>query len=178
MLIACSLSFNELADLLFKFATMLIALFNVYFVVKIFKMSDRKNDIQKERDRKLQLFQIVILEYNMKNFYVFFESLSTTLQDLKDASLTIHQKRIIEAKVADDFIVFRKNFYDLLLAVNEGLYEKFKTKCDDLQSSLSVTIFDEGINLSHAPKFENQIEDKVSESKTELIKLLFDYENQ
>jgi len=63
----------------------------------------------------------------------------------------------------------------MFIAIDEGLYNKILLKVDDLIDSLTNTIFDEGINLSHQPKYEELISKKIKESKTDILKILFSY---
>ena len=43
---------------------------------------------------------------------------------------------------------------------------------------MTNNIFDEGINLSHAPKFEELIINEITNTKTHIIKLLFEYSGE
>lgn len=166
---------NNIMDLLFKIATILIAFFNAYFAVVIFRHKNSKDDEEKERDRKIQLLKTLILDHSFKNFYLIFDEIEKELENLKQQDLKDDNKQIIDSKIQELFIKLRWKFYDALLAIDDNLYETIKTKCDELQSHLSNTIFDQGINLFHSPKYEDLIYEKLIEAKTEVIRTLFSY---
>lgn len=166
---------TDYLDIVFKSATIFIALFNAYFAIKIFKDKNKKEDAEKERDRKIQLLKTLVLDHSFKNFYTIFDEIENELVNLKQPNLTDQNKQTIDSNIQDLFIKLRRTFYDSLLAIDETLYENIENKCDDLQSHFSLTIFDQGINLSHSPKYDDLINEKLIDTKTEIIKTLFSY---
>lgn len=166
---------TDYLDIAFKSATICIAIFNAYFAIKIFKSKNKKDDTEKERDRKIQLLKTLVLDHNFKYFYSIFDEIECELSKLKNPKLTDQDKQSIESNIQDLFISLRRNFYDSLLAIEETLYDNIKNKCDELQSHLSLTIFDQGVNSSHTPKYDDLINEKLIDAKTEIIKTLFGY---
>ncbi len=162
-------------DIAFKLATVCIALFNVYFASKVFRIKNQKDDSEKERDRKLQLLKTLVLDHNLKHYYSGFSEIETKLNELKTPNLSDENKGEIDSAVADLFIKLRRRFYDSLLAIDNVLYETIVNYSDELQGHLTDTIFDAGINLSHKPKFEELINEKIINTKTEIIKKLYNY---
>ena len=162
-------------DIAFKSATICIALFNVYFASKIFRIKNEKDDSEKERDRKLQLLKTLVLDHNLKHYYSGFSEIETKLNELKESNLTDENKSEIDTAIADLFINLRRRFYDSLLAIDNSLYDTIVEYSDELQGHLTNTIFDAGINLSHEPKFEELISEKIINTKTEIIKKLYNY---
>ena len=165
----------DFLDISFKSATILIALFNVYFATKVFNFKNKKDDNEKESDRKIQLLKTIILDHNLKNFYSIFDEIDIELNKLKTPNLTDEEKGTIDSSVADLFIKLRRKFYDPLLAIENNLYDTIKANCDELQSNLSNVIFDQGINLSHLPKYEDSIDEKLTVCKTKIVQILFTY---
>jgi hypothetical protein len=162
-------------DIAFKSATICIALFNVYFATKVFKLKNQKDDSEKERDRKIQLLKTLVLDHNLKYFYSDFEEIENKLVELRTPNLDDKMKSAIDTNVAELFIRLRRRFYDSLLAIDNSLYDIIVDFSDDLQAHISNTIFDQGINLSHGPKYEELIKEKIISTKTEIIKELFNY---
>ncbi len=162
-------------DIVYKSATVIIAACNVLFALWIFWNKTKKDDSNKEKDRKILWFKVLLLDYNLKYFYTFFDKLETGLSNLKNHNLSQADKEAIESAAADDFIVLRRKFTDTLLAIDKSLYDRVLTYSDDLQSSISSAIFDGGINLSHNPKYDEVISEKLTEIKTNIINLLFCY---
>jgi hypothetical protein len=166
---------TDYLDIAFKSATICIALFNAYFAIKIFKDKNKKDDTEKERDRKIQLLKTLVLDHSFKNFYTIFDEIEDELLKLKQPNLTDPDKQTIDSNIQDLFIKLRRKFYDSLLAIEEPLYNNIENKCDELQSHFSLTIFDQGVNLSHTPKYDDLINEKLIDAKTEIIKTLFSY---
>lgn len=165
----------DILDIAFKSATIFIALFNAYFAVKIFRLKDKKEESEKEKDRKMQLLKTLVLDHNMKNYYSIYDSIENELLNLKKANLTVPDKKGIDLTLSDFFIQLRSKFYDSLLAIDDDLYDYVKNNLDELQTSFTETIFDPGINLSHTPKYDELISQKLTTSKTEILKKLFNY---
>lgn len=162
-------------DIAFKSATICIALFNIYFATKIFRIKDRKEDSEKERDRKIQLLKTLVLDHNLKHYYSIFDEIEAKLTELKAPNLNDDNKSTIDTSVAELFIKLRRKFYDSLLAIDNALYDTIVDFSDKLQTDLTNAIFDPGINLSHTPKYDELIQEKVTNTKTEIIKKLFNY---
>lgn len=162
-------------DIGFKCATICIALFNAFFAVKIFWLKTEKDDNEKERDRKIQLLKTLILDHNLKYYYSIFDEIDTELDKLKQDGLSDAQKGEIDSNIGSLFIKLRRKFYDSLLAIDKQLYETIKGHADELQTHLTNNIFDQGINLSHMPKFDELISEKVTVTKTEITRILFGY---
>jgi hypothetical protein len=167
--------FTQALDIAFKSATILIAAFNAYFAVKFFWFKDKKDELEKERDRKIQLLKTLVLDHNLTHYHSIFDKLEGQLQELQSNGLTDPAKQNIDSKVGDLFIELRSKFYDALLAIDDKLYDNIKTKADFLQTHITNSIFDQGINLAHLPKYEELIKQKVISTKTEIIKVLFNY---
>lgn len=169
------IDYMNILDIAFKSATVCIAGFNVYFAVKIFRLKDKKDDNEKERDRKMQLLKTLVLDHNLKNYHSIFEDIEKHLILLQKENLTNIDKQAIDIDIADLFIQLRSKFYDSLLAIDDNLYESIKIKADALQTHFTETIFDPGINLTHMPKYDELINQKLTTVKTEIIKKLFNY---
>lgn len=165
----------DVLDVAFKGATVLIAGFNALFAVKIFRTKFSKDNIDKENDRKIQLLKTLVLDHGLVKFYEIFESLEAELSNLKSEGLTIPGKQEIESALTGLFIQLRRKFYDSLIAIDMNLYGSVRDKADNFQKELTETIFDQGVNLSHTPKFEELISDRITTTKTSILKILFEY---
>lgn len=156
-------------------ATIIIAIVNVSLIIYIFVKNNQKVHSQNEKSRKMDLLKTLILNYNMEKLYIFFKNLKENARELNVQNLNVEQKEKINEKLGDLATIYRQDFIDLFLAVDQSLYNKILEKTDSLIDGLTNTIFDEGINLSHKPKFDELIIKRIRESKTEIIKLLFSY---
>lgn len=156
-------------------ATIAITLVNTFLVWFIFIKTKNQGNEDKEQARKLDLLKSIILDHNLKHFYNFFEKTELVLNRLKDPDLTDEEKSSIIELCGDEFIELRKKFIDTLLAVDQNLYYKVLASTDKLQSDISNNAFDPGNNLSHFPKFEECIESPLQVTRTEILKILFQY---
>ena len=155
--------------------TIVCTLLNVILVWLIYKLNDRKDDVNAERQRKMSLFQTLILNYNINYFYEFFSSLEDEVDGLKSSNLTVEQKQVINDRILIIASKFRRQFIDAVNAIDSELYSKILLEVDGFTDGLTNDIFDEGVNLSHIPKFEELISSKIFATKTNILKYLFDY---
>jgi len=166
---------QDYLDIAFKSATICIALFNAYFAIMIFRLKNKKEEKEKESDRKIQLLKTLVLDHNLKNFYSIFDEIEDELLKLKQPNLIDQDKQQIDSDIQDLFIKLRRKFYDSLIAIDFPLYDSVKKYADDLQTHLTDKIFDNGINLSHCPKYDELIIEPFTNYKSEIIKKLFSY---
>jgi len=170
-----SLALIDYVDIGFKAATFITAVSNLIFAILIYKLKNKKEDIDKEKDRRINWLKTLVLDYNLDHFYAFFDNVEPDLYRFKQTGLTDSQKQDIDAKVADHFITLRRKFIDSILAVDQTLYDNILIKSDSLQEHITNSVFDQGINLIHGPKFDDVLLKKLNETKTEIVKLLFSY---
>jgi hypothetical protein len=165
----------DILDIAFKSATILIAGTNMFFAYKFFAFKNKKEDVDKEKDRKINWLKTLILDHNLKHYYSFFDDLEKELNELKKPNLTDINKQTIDEKNAELFIAIRRKFTDILLIVDNQIYKETIILFDKLQGELTETIFNQGINLSHPPKFEEEIMSRLASTKTDVIKRIFNY---
>jgi hypothetical protein len=162
-------------DNIYKVAMVIIAGTNVFFAHKFFNFKNNKEDNDKEKDRKINWLKTLILDHNLKHFYVFFEQIEIELLKLNTSNLTDSDKQVIDENNAELFINIRRKFTDIFLVVDKIIYNDVMKSFDSLQSKLTETIFNQGINLAYKPKFEDEIMSKVCATKTEIISKIFNY---
>ncbi|TGK87578.1 hypothetical protein EHQ24_01665 [Leptospira noumeaensis] len=153
----------------------LIALFNSGFALKIFLSNSKKDEIKREKDRKIQLLKILVLDHNLKYFYDIFEKLEMKLHLLERKNLKLNTKKTIEGDISNLFIQLRRKFTDPLLAIDNSFYDRILKTLDDHQSSITNAIFNEGINLSNKEKYNEIISEEHSAVKSDILRILFSY---
>lgn len=168
----------SILDAVYKIATVCIAFINVLLVFYIFRRNTNKDTKNIEKNRKLSLLKILILDYNMQHLYQFFEYLKIESKKLTVNNLDDVAKKEINEKMLSYGNELRQKFIDPFLAIDSNLYNNILHSVDELQDSMTNTIFDEGINLSHAPKFNELITSEITKTKTQIIKLLFEYSGE
>lgn len=171
----CNLPTTSLLDIVFKVATILIAVINLGYAFYIFRYKDRKEQNEKEADLNIYWLINLILNHNLHFFYEFINSIEVELSHLKTQGITDETKVGINANVGDQFSTLRIRFIDVLMAVDSNLYSKILDEMDKLQDHITETIFDPGINLSYEPKYQEKLLEAITRSKTDVIRVLFNY---
>ena len=97
------------------------------------------------------------------------------MNKLKVSDLAHNQKKEVNEYLLAYSTQLRQNFIDSLLAIDKKLYSDILKETDNLIDGLTIDIFDAGINLSHEPKFIELITNKLTETKTKIIQILFSY---
>lgn len=149
-------------DIVYKIATVIIALANIVFAIIIFK-----------RNKKRELVKTLVLDYSIQHFYNYFESLDTELSKLKK-QCDDRTKKNIEKNIQSLGVEFEQKFIDLFLYVNPELHENIKHKVDDMVGKLMTSIFDEGINIYVEAQYNEKIANEVIVTKASLISLLLE----
>ncbi|WP_316826040.1 hypothetical protein [Pedobacter miscanthi] len=165
----------ETFDAIHKTATIIIAGCSLYVSFYIFRQNKNNQANDKQKDRNIQSLKVLVLDHSLKFLYTFFEDLNLELQKLKAPDLDDEKKANIVDKVSDKFIEVRMKFVDMLLAVDDKLYNEILSKMDNFQSHISNSAFDGGINLFNSTKYDELISVKYNVFKTEIIKSLFAY---
>ena len=148
---------------------------NLWLIWKVYKAGQNKTDQHTEQQRKLQMFQAFVLDYNIKYLYEFFEKLINKTDELRQAGLTDAEK----GEINEALIVLNKNFriqfVDSVNAIDQDLYREILIESDQMIDSFGEAIFDQGINLSHPPKFEECVGNKIFATKTAILKKLMSH---
>lgn len=133
-------------------------------------------ELERRRNIRLEWFKAAIIQPNLDYIYDFYGDLFDIIKPLKQPGITLAEKSIILQEIKNHGADFRQKFIDLVGAVDESLRSRIQTRLDELVDVLTNNIFDEGINLSHPPVYNEKIEKPVNTSKSDLFKLLFSYE--
>ena len=168
-------TFQSVLDVICKIATVLIAAFNACFAYAIFKLKDKKEDETKEADRKLALLKTLILDYNLKYMYDFFDDLIAHLDELKKNNA---DKRSIEQHIQADFKSLNEKFINLLAAIDLKLYRELLQISDKCRDKLVENIGDEGINLYVPKRYSESIEKPYGKFKQDILTSLFNYKGK
>lgn len=169
---------KSLLQRIYYFAMIIIALANVFLVIYIFRKNKEKDINAGEKNRKINLLKTLILDYNMDKFYNFFGFVYEKAKLLNTSDLKVESKITINNDIKDLASEFRQSFIDLFIAIDGKLYDDILKKIDSLIDGLTNTIFDEGVNLSHKPKFDELVTNEIRKSKTEIIRSMFSYSGE
>lgn len=161
-------------DSIYKIAMILIAAFNIAFALYIFKVKNKKDNDSEEKNRRIGFLKTLVLDHSMIDLYRFFSLIDIETLRLKSKLSKLEKKEVNDAIIAFG-IELRQRFIDPLIAIDNGLYSNVLHAVDELIDGITNCIYDEGINLTHKPKFEEQINQKIQKTKTSIISTLFSY---
>ena len=153
----------ECLDVLYKIATIIIALANIVFAIIIFL-----------RNRQRELVKTLVLDYSINHFYEYFEKLDRELSRLKSSNANDDLKKEIEKNIQSLGLTFEQRFIDLFLLINPKLHTELKNKVDDMVGKIMESIFDEGINIYVDSQYNDKIANVMIRTKASIIKLLFE----
>lgn len=173
--VSSNLSVHDWIRTLATILTFILSIVNVIYAVIIFHYKDKKEDIEKEKDLKVSWFKSLILDYNLEHFHNFFQDTEKQLEKLKSKTLTDKGREKVNETIKDYQSSLRKSFIDLLLAVDENLYSNTMNELDKLTDHFTEVMFNPKINLSYQPRFEEEIAKKLTETRTNILKMFFDY---
>lgn len=158
-----------------KVANIIIAVFTLLFSIYIYYITNKKEKEKNSKDRKTDSLKTIILEHNLKNLFSFYENVINIMQPISERNHSDDEKEDINDNLQNTLKQLRLEFTDLFLAVDKKLYDCIKDSTDLLIDDLTNKMFDDGINLSHKPKFEEEITASISKSKTETVKYLYEF---
>ncbi len=170
-----SFNINDWIRTIATVLTFILSVVNLFYAVIIFYYKDKKEDVEKKKDLNVGWFKSLILDYNLEHFYNFFQDTEKQLEKLKSKTLTHKAREKINETIKDYQSTLRKNFIDMLLAVDEKLYSNTINELDKLIDHFTEVMFDTKINLSHQPSFEEEVAKKLTETRTNILKMFFDY---
>jgi len=169
---------TSLLDTISKISSIVIAIFSLFFTFYIFWYQNKKVNENNADSRKRDSLKTIILEHNLTWLFSFFDTIQFETKIINTRVLTDNEKETLNEKLQDELKNIRLKFTDLLLAVDKTLYNSVKDSLDDLIDELTVSMFDEGINLTHMPKFEEKITSAISKYKTNIIRDLYNYNKE
>lgn len=158
-----------------KVANIIIAVFTLLFSIYIYYITNKKEKEKNSKDRKTNSLKTIILEHNLKNLFSFYENVINIMQPISERNHSDDEKEDVNDNLQNTLKQLRLEFTDLFLAVDKKLYDCIKDSTDLLIDDLTNKMFDDGINLSHKPKFEEEITANISKSKTETVKYLYEF---
>lgn len=167
-----SYSLMSILDVFYKIAMIFIAAFNAWFAYTIHKLKNKKEDDFKEADRKIALLKTLILDYNLKFVYEFFNNLEAHLSGLNEREA---DKRAIESHIQADFKRLNEKFVNLLSAVDRKLYDKILDISDSCRDKLVTNIGNEGVNLYVEAQYKKLIKKPYDDIKRTILSELFGY---
>lgn len=163
---------NSVFDIICSIATVAIAVANIFLVAYIFKQEAINSKDENNKARKWDFLINVIIQPNLYHLYGFFNKVESETSKLLE-ELDLSSKQLVNSNIIDLASSFRKDFLILLSVVDKNLYDSSLKIIDNMIDGLTVSIFDNGINLTHQPKFEAEISTKVLHCKQSLLSNIY-----
>ena len=161
-------------DVACKVATVLIAIFNVFYIIHINRSKDKDTASQRATERRIDLLKTLVLDELWNEL----EKLKLEDKDNKDTASENAVKQEIEPIIQEKFKQFRSDFIIALNATTPTLGEKVKEISDNMRDTLLNNMADEGINLWVTSYYNDKIKTVFEKGKTDLINALFNYDGK
>lgn len=163
-------------DTILAIAMAVIALANIVLTIHIFKQGQKDNSNGALKQRKFDLIQTLILNNRLHLLYEFYDAVSRECQQLLNKS---DQETKVAVNDANKALLkkFRQDFVMPFKVVDHDLFVGLKNIADDLVDGITEAIFDEGINLSHEPKFNEVISEPLSVNRNNMLAKLCEMAN-
>lgn len=162
-------------DLGYKIAVGLMAICNFVLTIYIFFFNKNTNQRKEEKNDRQRLLCILVLNHKMSVFYNLFDKIQQETSRLKKETVTDNLKSEINETLESLFSDFRKMFAEPVGAIDNNLYKRLMERSDMLQSDLSHSLFDKGVNLDVDDKFSSLIEEPIIKAQREMISILYKF---
>lgn len=155
-------------------------LLNVLLTIVLFWRKNKRDDFENERKIRFDCFKNLVLDKQLDFFFEFFNKVEVemrkmlTSQHLNPSELSDF-KRAIDESIKAHHKDLRLKFLDAFLAVDKNIYRELLNASDKLVDEFTNCLFDEGLKLTHPPKFDEKVMKQLSVSKTAMIRAIFRY---
>lgn len=180
-----SVSFGEVVDIAYKISMVIIALFNIVYVIMLNKAQNQDKEALHRSERRMDLLKTIVLIPNLKKMYKFLDKLWMELEKLKlenetdktpDKENTVKQE--IEPTIQSLFATFRSDFIIVLNATAPSLGKEVEQISDTMLDKLVENMSDPGINLWVTKYFNDRIKTVYEKGKMDMVNVLFNYEGE
>lgn len=167
---------SSVMDTVLAIAMAIIAIADIILTIIIFRQTRKDSSEVERKHRKFELIQSLILNHRLHLLYNFYDAISKECEALLTSS-----ERETKKKVDDNNKAllkrFRLDFVMLFNVIDHNLYLEMKKNADDLIDGITEAIFDEGINLTHEPKYNEMITEPLSRNRNAMIAKLYGLAN-
>ena len=180
-----SLTFGGIIDVAYKISMVAIAVFNIFYVIKLNRLQSQDKEAQRKAERRIDLLKTIVLIPNLRKMYSFLDKLWQQLERLKlegendkntDKENAVKQN--IEPEIQKLFASLRSDFIIALNATAPSLGKKVERVSDNMRDKLLENMSDPGINLWVTNYFNDRIKTVYENGKKEMVNVLFNYEGK
>lgn len=153
-------------------AMALIALFDAFLTIHIFRQNKKDTSEIEKKHRKFELMQLLILNSKLGLLYSFYDSVMDECKRLQtDDSQAI--KEAVNTYIKAQLKVYRRDFISLFNVVDVNVYDSLLKEADGLIDGITEAIFDQGVKLTYEPKFDEMISQPLSKSRIKMLSILY-----
>lgn len=183
--VASSSSFSGFVDIAYKLSMVAIAVFNIFYVIRLNNAQSQDKEAQRKSERRMDLLKTIVLIPNLKKMYSFLDKLWGELEKLKleneaekttDKEKTVKQE--IEPKIQALFATFRSDFIIVLNATAPSLGREVEKISDTMRDTILSNMADEGVNLWVTNYFNDKIKSVFENGKMDMVNVLFNYNGE
>lgn len=158
-------------------ATVIIAIINVILTLYIFFKERKDKETVEDKHSKFEMLRALILDENIGRLYDFYDVITEECEKLlksddKTTKDEVNNNILSEAKL------FRLRFLTLFNVTDSVLYNDLLNICDALIDSITNSIYDEGLKLTNIPKFDQEIRQRISKNRIEMLSRLYRIYNE
>lgn len=153
-------------------AMTVIAIVNVVLTFFIFSRTRKDNKSVEDKHHRFEMMHSLIMEHNITRLYDFYDRVSevcTKLQLSEEQSV----KDEVNNAVKGEAKKFRLRFLTLFNVVDPALYRSLLEVSDHLVDGITNSIYNPGIKLTYEPKYDEEISQKISKSRIEMLTKLY-----
>lgn len=173
-----ALNWHEIIRTAGTLVTVVLALINLLYAVKIFRHKDKKEDDQKQKDIRAAAFKNLVLDHSLDRFFVYFSEIETKLSELKRKSVSLKTRKEVNEYVLEKSSDLRRNFVDLIRAVSDDLYDDVLSDIDSMSDRFTDDIFQLNLDFSDSTTYDSRISNRLSSTKTTILKRLVEYDGK
>lgn len=153
-------------------ATAVIAVFDILLTFYIYHLTKRDNKAVEETHRRFELMHSLILEHNINYLYSFYDKVSEVCSELLQSNEQKVKEEVNNA-VKSEAKKFRLRFLTLFNVIDPALYKSLLETTDNLVDGITNSIDNPGINLTYEPKYDEDISQKISKNRIEVLTKLY-----
>lgn len=176
----------DVANIIIAVATLLLGYY-IFIYQRRKDKKDKEEAEEKDQDNKqenlrlqeqnirIQWFKELIIQPHLSNVNGFYDCLYTLESQIKHSPLNEDDKQELNSFIKQELSFLRKTFVDVLIGIDRKLYDEIITNLDNLIDSITRAIFNENLDLTDKNTFEKEINSRISYSRNDLIKNIYNY---
>jgi len=183
--VASSSSFSGFVDVAYKLSMVAIAIFNIFYVIRLNNAQSQDKEAQRKSERRMDLLKTIVLIPNLKKMYRFLDKLWGELEKLKlenEAEKTTDKEKAVKQEIEPIiqalFTTFRSDFIIVLNATAPSLGKKVEEISDKMRDTILSNMADEGVNLWVSNYFNDKIKSVYEKGKMDMVNVLFNYNGE